>query len=150
MLQLCTRTRAGTGTGIIRHCSHQSRAIPLVGPHLCVFTRQRGSRQVGSRQFCVMGSQTELPRGQAMLGSAEAWDHAADGYRKFADSVRSAAGLKAARLQAGETVLDVGTGPGMNPSPPPGLTPPAGLHQRQRLLRLPQSLFCDSAIATEA
>lgn len=55
----------------------------------------------------------ELPRNQAMLGSAEAWDHAAHGYRKFG-SVRSTAGLKAARLQAGETALDVATGPGMN------------------------------------
>ena len=54
---------------------------------------------------------------EVMRGTAEAWDKAADGYRMFG-SVRSAAGLKAARLQQGEAVLDVGTGPGATRPPP--------------------------------
>lgn len=47
-----------------------------------------------------------------MAGSAEAWSKAAKGYQETG-SMRTAAGLKAADLRPGETVLDVGTGPGL-------------------------------------
>lgn len=77
--------------------------------------RAKASEREQAGRAPAMGAidELELPDGEVMKGSAEAWDQAADGYRKLSSS-RSAAGLKAARVRAGEAVLDVGTGPGMN------------------------------------
>lgn len=48
-----------------------------------------------------------------MDGSADAWNAAARGYEQLG-AARSSTGLKVAGLKAGDSLLDVGTGPGVN------------------------------------